>query len=417
MDAAKPKAVFFTGTNGSGKSTMRESMLKDGEFSQDFVHIDPDKIAREINPDDPRSVDMEAGRLAIGQFKQAIAEKHSFSMETTLTGSSVLGRMKKAKEAGYEIEVYHVGLAHPDINVARVQARVSLGGHHIDETVIRKRFHESQENLKAVIDQKLADNLCVIDNSGKSYSIGFVTKDQKLIYENKHNEVNWIKDVGQSLFEPHTPEASQQKGIEFSFEDAEPSQNNSLVSANGFVATLAMRRHLLDKAEKNVGDSVRNLWQQPAMAPVLGKIKHLSEKHQVSETEVLAQLKDGNQLDQTLDKEIHDVIDGSDDIQKAINKIGGALTQWQRSHGRLSETVDYMAENNHPLKQDTVNALIHSEATLAIYVENVPSNGQLETDISKTQDYIKQSQHNRNAQAEHMQTMRGIESPSNSFSP
>ena len=83
--------------------------------------------------------------------------------------------MKKAKEAGYEIEVYHVGLAHPDINVARVQARVSLGGHHIDETVIRKRFHESQENLKAVIDQKLADNLCVIDNSGKSYSIGFVT--------------------------------------------------------------------------------------------------------------------------------------------------------------------------------------------------------------------------------------------------
>ena len=51
MDAAKPKAVFFTGTNGSGKSTMRESMLKDGEFSQDFVHIDPDKIAREINPD------------------------------------------------------------------------------------------------------------------------------------------------------------------------------------------------------------------------------------------------------------------------------------------------------------------------------------------------------------------------------
>ena len=117
MDAAKPKAVFFTGTNGSGKSTMRESMLKDGEFSQDFVHIDPDKIAREINPDDPRSVDMEAGRLAIGQFKQAIAEKHSFSMETTLTGSSVLGRMKKAKEAGYEIEVYHVGLAHPDIVV------------------------------------------------------------------------------------------------------------------------------------------------------------------------------------------------------------------------------------------------------------------------------------------------------------
>ena len=48
---------------------------------------------------------------------------------------------------------------------------------------------------------------------------------------------------------------------------------------------------------------------------------------------------------------------------------------------------------------------------------NLLSCRQLDTDISKTQDYIKQSKHNRNAQAEHMQNMRGIESPSNSFSP
>ena len=40
MSTMKPKAVFFTGTNGSGKSTMRESLLKNGEFSQEFVHID-----------------------------------------------------------------------------------------------------------------------------------------------------------------------------------------------------------------------------------------------------------------------------------------------------------------------------------------------------------------------------------------
>lgn len=75
MSTMKPKAVFFTGTNGSGKSTMRESLLKNGEFSQEFVHIDPDKIARDINPDNPRAVDMEAGRLAIGRFNQAITDK------------------------------------------------------------------------------------------------------------------------------------------------------------------------------------------------------------------------------------------------------------------------------------------------------------------------------------------------------
>ena len=83
MSTKKPNAVFFTGTNGSGKSTIRENLLRNGELSEGFVHIDPDKIARGLNPNDPRSVEMEAGRLAINHFNQAISEKKSFSMETT----------------------------------------------------------------------------------------------------------------------------------------------------------------------------------------------------------------------------------------------------------------------------------------------------------------------------------------------
>jgi predicted ABC-type ATPase len=94
-----------------------------------------------------------------------------------------------------------VGLSHPDINVLRVQARVSQGGHHIDEAVIRKRFLQSQENLKILIGRKLADKLCVIDNSDKCYCIGFATKNQNLIFVNNHIEFDWIKEVGQSLFE------------------------------------------------------------------------------------------------------------------------------------------------------------------------------------------------------------------------
>ena len=124
MSTAKPKAVFFTGTNGSGKSSMREHMLKYGKFDQEYVHIDADKIARDINPQNPRAADLEAGRLAIGKFNQALSDKRSFSMETTLAGNSSLDRIQKAKDAGYEVDVYHVGLAHPDLNVVRVQSRV-----------------------------------------------------------------------------------------------------------------------------------------------------------------------------------------------------------------------------------------------------------------------------------------------------
>ena len=417
MSTAKPKAVFFTGTNGSGKSTMREHMLKDPEFAQEFVHIDPDKIARGINPNDPRSVDIEAGRLAIGQFNQAIAEKRSFSMETTLTGSSVLGRIQKAKDAGFEVDIYHVGLGLPDLNVKRVQSRVSQGGHHIDEAVIRKRFHQSQNNLKEVIDRKLADNLYVIDNSDKHYRLGIAAEQQKLVYANKHIDVGWIKDVGQGLYEQHTHEAGQQRRNDFSVEGVEQLQGNTPMPGNGLNATLAMRRNRMDEAEQNVGDAVRNLWQRPEMAPTLGKIKQLSDKYGVSETDVLAKMKGGNTLDQALDKEIGEVMRDSVEVQEAVNRIGGALAEWRRSHGRLCETAGHMIESNHPLGPDTINALHRSEATVALYTENAPSHGQLRIDLGEAQDYIKQSQQNRNAQEQHAQNARKAESSPNYISP
>ena len=417
MSTAKPKAVFFTGTNGSGKSSMREHMLKYGKFDQEYVHIDADKIARDINPQNPRAADLEAGRLAIGKFNQALSDKRSFSMETTLAGNSSLDRIQKAKDAGYEVDVYHVGLAHPDLNVVRVQSRVNQGGHHIDEAVIRKRFHQSQENLKQVIDRKLADNLYVVDNSDKHYRLGIAAENNQLVYANKHIDVGWIKDVGQGLHEQHTHEKGQLRRNDFSVEGVEQLQSNTPMPGNGLMATMAMRRERLDEAERNVGESVRDLWQQPDMAPTLAKIKQLADKYGVSDGDVLAKMKGGDTLDQALDKEIGEVMRDSVAVQDAVNKIGGALADWRRSHGRLCETAGHMIESNHPLTPDTVKALARSEATLAVYAENAPSNGQLGTDLGLTQDYIKQSQQNRHIQMQHAQNVREAESSPNYISP
>ncbi|WP_251036042.1 dephospho-CoA kinase [Paenibacillus sp. ISL-20] len=55
MSDTKPIMTVFAGTNGAGKSTislqMREWL---GEL------IDPDQIARELKPDDPRGADLSA---------------------------------------------------------------------------------------------------------------------------------------------------------------------------------------------------------------------------------------------------------------------------------------------------------------------------------------------------------------------
>ena len=76
-----------------------------------------------------------------------------------------------------------------------------------------------------------------------------------------------------------------------------------------------------------------------------------------------------------------------------------------------------MIESNHPLTPDTVKALARSEATLAVYAENAPSNGQLRTDLGLTQDYIKQSQQNRHTQMQHTLNVREAESSPNYISP
>lgn len=75
-----PKAIFYCGTNGAGKSTLRS-------LKRDVVQIviDSDHIAMELNPENPRLADLEAGRKAIELFKFAISQQIAFSMESTLS--------------------------------------------------------------------------------------------------------------------------------------------------------------------------------------------------------------------------------------------------------------------------------------------------------------------------------------------
>ncbi len=126
--------------NGAGKTTLRGS-------NKDTVQIviDSDHIAMQINPENPRLVDSQAGRKAIELFKFAIEHQISFSMESTLSGNSVLQRMKKAKENGFFIRLNYIGVNDPDINVKRVKARVASGGHFIEEATIRNRYDNSAE--------------------------------------------------------------------------------------------------------------------------------------------------------------------------------------------------------------------------------------------------------------------------------
>lgn len=174
-----------------GKSTLRS-------FNQDSVQIviDSDHIAMQINPDNPRLADIEAGRKAIELFKFAIRHNISFSMESTLSGKSILQRMEVAKRNFYT-RLNYVGVDDPKINIARVKARVKAGGHFIDEETIKRRYQISRENLIQAI--LLNDETFIYDNSSDSPKIQLVISANKTVTKLTDKLPQWCEDLVNEL--------------------------------------------------------------------------------------------------------------------------------------------------------------------------------------------------------------------------
>ncbi len=135
-----PFVVVIAGPNGSGKTTLTRSLLDAGV---DFgIHIDPDEIARTHDLPEPQR---SAQAQQIADFKRDIClqRRDSFSFETVMSHPSKVELMVRAHDAGYDVTVYFVATADPEINVRRVENRVSLGGHDVPHDRIRKRYWRS----------------------------------------------------------------------------------------------------------------------------------------------------------------------------------------------------------------------------------------------------------------------------------
>ncbi|MFZ7239835.1 zeta toxin family protein [Avibacterium avium] len=181
-------AIFYCGTNGAGKSTLRS-------FNQDQVQvvIDSDHIAMELNPQNPRLADIEAGRKAVELFKYALKNQVSFSMESTLAGKSILHRMQQAKSKGFYVRLNYIGVDDPDINVKRVQARVRKGGHFIDEATIHKRYEISRQNL--ILALPFCDEAFIYDNSAEMPILIFHLSKSKRITQFEKVLPDWCEDL------------------------------------------------------------------------------------------------------------------------------------------------------------------------------------------------------------------------------
>ena len=179
--------VLFAGVNGAGKSTMYEVLGSEIEG----VRINSDEILVSTGGDWKSEQDqIKAGMEAVKRIKHCINEGVSFNQETTLAGRSILGTIKKAKEQGYTIKIYYVGLKNADLAIERVNKRVSEGGHGIDEDVVKKRYTASLAMLKQVL--PLCDLATIYDNSTSFDKIAVYTDNRWMIFDHK---CEWFKGV------------------------------------------------------------------------------------------------------------------------------------------------------------------------------------------------------------------------------
>lgn len=131
MEQARSGQPVFTvigGPNGAGKSTYTDRLAAAGYDLGEVVN--PDVIAAALpGPDTTR--DARAGRETLYRTRALIVSGQTFSRETTLSGREILRTMEAAKDAGFRINLFFVGVDSLETSRRRVEDRVSEGGHGI----------------------------------------------------------------------------------------------------------------------------------------------------------------------------------------------------------------------------------------------------------------------------------------------
>ena len=89
-----------------------------------------------------------------------------FSFETVMSHPSKLDFIKKAKESGYKVYLYFIALPDPELNVLRVQSRVSAGGHDVDPQKVVDRYKRTMGFLAEAV--RMVDNAYFFDNSSST---------------------------------------------------------------------------------------------------------------------------------------------------------------------------------------------------------------------------------------------------------
>jgi predicted ABC-type ATPase len=186
--------TVVAGPNGSGKSTLTRIQLA----SREIPLLDPDAVARTLNPDAPQLAAVAAGRVVIERRNEYLRDAVSFVLETTLAGATTLHHMELARKAGFTVDLIYVCIENVEGNIMRVAHRAMHGGHSVPEADIRRRYERSLENLPSAL--ALADHALIFDNSEiTGHRLLFEFAAQRVMYRSPEL-LRWVQQSIGHLF-------------------------------------------------------------------------------------------------------------------------------------------------------------------------------------------------------------------------
>lgn len=168
MLAFQKICVIVAGPNGSGKSSFVKDCYSQGLLTKvNGPYICGDDFAKQIKKANPNLTQEEANKAAqqaVFDTRERLGIKgENFVLETVFSHPSHLDFLKRLKKQGYWIVGIFICTDNPNINIQRVDKRVSEGGHDVPDEKVKHRYLRCLDLCPQLLDA--CDDFKVFDNT------------------------------------------------------------------------------------------------------------------------------------------------------------------------------------------------------------------------------------------------------------